>query len=272
MTTLKRSTACPPHKTGAGQVRRGTVTLMNESSLGYDMLCSSVKPSYANKFRVWGGEGERDGAEAGEPSVNVNVNPSPEVTSKDNGKSDTTDDGGDDRDNTIRDLQAKLDSEKKQRIKLQRERDKTVEDTQAAAQDVEVERDTYKEKYEKLLKYVETDAIDTAILKNKKYEWHDVEAVRAFIDKDNIRLDLDSTTIDGIDLELKRLAKEKPYLLVSKDERDGTPKEEFTPKDQRGTGTHPFGGSASQRETDKQKLGAKYKIPGFGPGSTARPM
>lgn len=237
------------------------------------MVQSSLEANSYNMFRVWGGEGEREG----EPSVTVEVNPEPKPESKPkpkpdsdtDAKADAKSDGGDDSDTRIRDLEAKYDAEKKQRIKLEREKDKALTEAIEGAENVEAERDAYKEKYEKLLKYVESDAIDSAILKNSKYEWHDVEAVRAFIDRNNIRLDIDNGVIDGIDMELKRIAKEKPYMLV---ERQETKQEDFEPKDKRGTGTHPFGGSTSQRETDRAKLGAKYKIPGFGPGSSARPM
>lgn len=145
----------------------------------------------------------------------------------------------------------------------------------------EAERDDFKEKYEKLLKIVETSVIDTAITnlslqKDKsgkpKYDWHDVEAVRTFLDKENIKLDLDTGVVDGLDTQLADIAKKRSYLLVSKQESDDEPS---TPPGGPATGGHPTGGTTRTRETDRTKLGAKYKLPGFvGAGSNigARPM
>lgn len=216
----------------------------------------------------------RDGEEVdGKPDVKVDVNVEGGKDGKD-GKADKGSDGkgepelSDDQ-KKLADTEKKLDDEKKARIKLQRDIDKSNEEKNKDHESVEAERDSLKEKYDKLLKFVETGYLDTAIMKDKKYEWHDVEGVRAFLNHDNIRMDLDTGAVDGLDMELKRIAKERPYLLVPKAE-DEDPRNNgrgsgsgFTPRDQRGTGNHPYGGSTHQRETDSAKLGKKYKIPGY---------
>ncbi|QHB37432.1 hypothetical protein SEA_AIKOY__25 [Mycobacterium phage Aikoy] len=125
-----------------------------------------------------------------------------------------------------------------------------------------------KARYDKLLKFVETSALDSSILRissaktkdgQSKYEWYDVEAVRAFIDMDAIKLDLDTGEVEGLDRQLAEIAKKRPYLLVQ-------PKEapqgggSFTPPPGPATGSQPFGGSSRQRETDSKKLAKKFKF------------
>lgn len=140
------------------------------------------------------------------------------------------------------------------------------------------ERDDFKDKYEKLLKFVETSVIDSAIMtlsstKDKngqpKYNWQDVEAVRAFIDKGAIKLDLDNYSVDGLDTQLSHIAKNRPYLLVPQQNDSGKGGDQGPPPGP-ATGAHPLGGSNRQRETDRTKLGSKYKLPGFvGANTTA---
>jgi hypothetical protein len=230
------------------------------------------------KLRIFGGEGDGDDA-SGDAGKDDDK---PGDSGPDSGDSggDSGDAGGDAGEDPVKDLEAKLDAEKKLRIKLQRDLDKQNQEKEKQNEDVVAERDELKGKYDKLKTFVETGYLDTAIIKESsvkdksgtpKYDWEDVEAVRIFIDKNNIRLDIETGQVEGLDMELKRIAKEKPYLLVKKQESEdagagggggsGPP-----------SGSHPFGGSARQRETDKNKIGAKYKIPGFGPGSTVRPL
>lgn len=241
------------------------------------------------KLHLWGGDGEREGQQPQGEQPNSSQQSGNEGEPQDNAGDDAKKSGGDpDGDDPAKDLEKKLNEERKQRIQLQRKLDKRDQEEAAVNASVEAERDDYKQKYEKLLKYVENDALETAIMKisakkdkqgNAAYDWHDVEAVRTFIDKNNIRLDLDNNQVDGLDLELKRIAKEKPYLLAAKDQggsggsgnqgNQPPPQPPGTPA----SGGHPFGGNVRQRETDQKKLGAKYKIPGFGPGAqSVRPL
>jgi hypothetical protein len=236
-------------------------------------------------IRLWGGDGDDDKQQQpDQPEVKVEVKTGgePDNDSGDAGKPDG-DDGKSDSD----EFEKKFDQERKARLKLQRELDKRDQEAAKVNTDTEAELNDYKQKYEQLKAYVEKDGIDTAIMKesNKKdkdghpkYEWHDVEAVRAFINKDNIRLDLEAGTVDGLDLELKRIAKERSYLLVPSkqpDNNDGNPADKSPANGGPASGGHPFGaGGGRQRETDSKKIGAKYKIPGFGPGaaSAVRPL
>ena len=222
-------------------------------------------------FVIWGGEGEREN----ESQSNQGNNQSGDTGKPGDGNAGPGDDGSD-VESRLRDLETKLDAEKKARIAEKKRADKAETDLTAKNQEGQEEaertaseRDDFKAKYEKLLDFVETSYIDTAIMKNKKYDWHDVEAVRTFLNKDSIRLDMDTGEIEGLDLELKRLAAEKKWLLVQQGDRDSDQAPPAAPPGTPPTGSHPVGGTTRQRETDRNKLGAKYKLPGFGPGAKA---
>lgn len=181
---------------------------------------------------------------------------------------------GDTQNSVDVDVQAQLDEERAARIQLQRERDEAAERMQEAAREyadesdrVVQERDSYKQKYEKLKDLMSTSYIDNAIMRQTKFDFHDTEAVRAFLDQSKIRLDLDTGKIDGLDEQLRKIAKERPYL-VRQPESQSAPNN-FTPPPGPSTGSHPYGGTVSQKETDKRKLGSKYRIPGYG-SMTAR--
>lgn len=169
------------------------------------------------------------------------------------------------------DVQAQLDEERAARIQLQRERDEAAERMVEAAREyadesdrVVQERDSYKQKYEKLKDLMSTSYIDNAIMRQTKFDFHDTEAVRAFLDQSKIRLDLDTGKIDGLEEQLRKIAKERPYLVKQLEEQSGTSNFVPPPGPATGTGSHPFGGTVSQKETDKRKLGSKYRIPGYG--------
>ena len=169
------------------------------------------------------------------------------------------------------DVQSQLDEERAARIQLQRERDEAAERMQDAAREyadesdrVVQERDSFKQKYEKLKDLMSTSYIDNAILRQSKFDFHDTEAVRAFLDQSKIRLDLDTGKIDGLDEQLRKIAKERPYLVRMPEDQSAATSFTPPPGPSTGTGNHPYGGTVSQKETDKRKLGSKYRIPGYG--------
>lgn len=217
----------------------------------------------ANFIRVWGGEGER-----GTPTVEVKVEGEqqdpPEPT---------------DEEKAAKAAQDKLDKAEQKA----KDADKRAADAEKALQDKEregmeaneklkLEHDELQQNYDKLLKFVETIAIDTAIMKisatkdkngNPAYEWNDATAVRPFIDKEAIKLDLDNHTVDGLEAQLKDVAKRMPFLLVSKEQRDDRLNQQggsYVPPDPRVTGSHPNGSAPRPRETDRSSLARKYKF------------
>ena len=175
------------------------------------------------------------------------------------------------------DVQAQLDEERAARIQLQRERDEAAEKMQEAAREyaddsdrVVQERDSYKQKYEKLKELMSTSYLDNAIMRQEKFAFHDSEAVRAVLDQSKIRLDLDTGKIDGLEEQLRKIAKERPYLVKQPEDHSGPTT--FVPPGGPITGSHPYGGTVAQQETDKRKLGSKYRIPGYGSMAASRPI
>ena len=221
-----------------------------------------------NMFRVWGGEGEREDPNAG----------------GDGG------DGGDGGELTPEQKKIQeLEAANEELTKKHKDADKQAKDFQKQIQDkeregmedaqrTEAERDDYKAKYEALAKLMETSYLDTAIAKlsnakqkdgSPKYDWNDADAVRAFLDMDAIKLDIDTGEVDGLKEQLSAIAKDKPWMLVQP-QTEGEGSGSYTPPDQRSTGNHPNGGSARQRTTDDKKLASKYKFNHLVPGGAPR--
>ena len=62
---------------------------------------------------------------------------------------------------------------------------------------------------------LERNLVETAILKFADFTWHDVDLVVAALNKDEIKVDLDTGAVTGHEDELKRIAKDKPFLVAS---------------------------------------------------------
>jgi hypothetical protein len=204
-------------------------------------------------LRIWGGDGEAgQGAEQQPDSGAAGGQPA------------DADGGQDDVQSRIQELEQKAaenekkakDAEKRAKDFEKQLNDKNLENLDEAERTA-AERDDFKAKYEQLLEFVETSVVETAIMKNSKYQWHDVEAVRAFLDKDQIKLDLDNKTVDGLDSQLADLAKKKPYLLKQPEPQQ---QQDHRPPPGPSTGLNPSGGSQRSRETDKGKLAKKFKF------------
>lgn len=227
---------------------------------------SPQRPNPRALLRIWGGDGEGDGEG---------------TTKSDDPNGSGSGDG--DSDAKLADFEAKLKAAEERAEKAEKsakELDKKSKDAEKQLADKAkegmeenernaAERDEFKEKYEKLLEFVETSYVDTAIMqlsaKSTKdgkptYQWHDPMAVRAFIDRDAIQMDMDTGNIEGLEAQLKDLAKSKPWLLVPQQQEGGGPP---PPPGGPATGSHPRGSSTFSRETDANKLRQKYKMPGY---------
>jgi hypothetical protein len=275
MTSLKVSTECPPHKFGGGLCCKGTVVkIVSLPILGAIMPESPLRPNPFAVMHFWGGDGEGEGAE-----VNVSIEPGGS-----GGEGEGEGNESDENTKKLKETQDKLteaekrakEAEKRAKDLEKQTADKAKEGMEQAERDA-AERDEYKEKYEKLLEFVETSVIDHEIMKlsaqktkdgSPKYDWHDAAALRSFIDRDALELDMDNNTVDGLEAQLKDLAKQKPWLLVSQQESagEGTP-----PPAGPATGSHPRGGIQYSREKDPNKLRTKYKMPGYA-STMSRPM
>lgn len=225
---------------------------------------------------IFGGDGERDNKTGDGDASQQNDDDDKDDKDEDKDKSGDSgsDDGSDDADKDDKDsglsVEEQLDAEKRKNITLQNKIDKDKRNKAAADADKDAakDRDKYKGQVEKRDKLITDRLMLWSIETNKKYQWRNAEDVIAFIKSDEITIDLDADdpTVEGLDLALKRIAKEKPYLL-KKDDND----EQDDDADHHASGSHPRGGKTDQGETEDARLRLKYRLPGFG-AQAVRPL
>lgn len=178
----------------------------------------------------------------------------------DTGQPDSGDDGGESGESGELSIEEQLDQEKKKNIQLKRQLTKAEIDRKKASEDADVvkERDSLKAENDRIKALLSSSFLVWSIGNNSKFKWQNPEDVVKFIDGEEINIDVESGKIEGLDLALKRIAKDKPYLLVPEDggNPSGFPLQP--------TGTTPGAGRTATRETEVKRLGEKYKIPGFG--------
>lgn len=205
------------------------------------------------KIRIWGGDGERED----NPDQNDQ-----DVEQQDQDQSDDSDESDDqdsqeqpDEDDDDDADSDELTSAKKENIKLKKRianLEKSKEDSDND-RNAAKERDKLKIKNDKLQNLLNTKFLEWNISQDKR-PWIDIEDVRKAIDLEAISIDIEAGTVEGLDLELKRIAKKKPHWIKQAKE-DG---------DSQGpSGGHP-NGSTKQKELDERKIAEKYKIPGYG--------
>jgi hypothetical protein len=159
-------------------------------------------------------------------------------------------------------LEEQLDAEKTKNLQLSKDLTKAKADQAKAEGDKDVakERDEFKAENDKLKKLLESKFLVWCIATDKKYSWQNAEDVVRFISTDELNIDVEKEKIEGLDLALKRIAKDKPYLLVpAEGDQHQTPP---------ASGSHPSGSKSGDRVTEQKRLGEKYKIPGFGTQAT----
>ena len=227
------------------------------------------------KLLIFGGDGERDKKTGdGDDSQQDDVDKTDDKDedkdkSGDSGSDDGSDDSGDDDGKSGSSVEDQLDAERRKNIALQKKLDKGKQDKDAANADKDAakDRDKYKDQVEKRDKLITDKLMLWSIETNKKYKWENAEDVVAFIKPDEITVDLESDDpkVEGLDLALKRIAKDKPYLLKKdEDEQDDD-------ASHHASGSHPRGGKTDQGETEDARLRMKYRLPGFG-AQAVRPL
>lgn len=176
----------------------------------------------------------------------------PDSGPADSGSSDT--DSGESGELSLED---QLDAEKKKNIQLRRQLTKSETDKKKsdADRDAIKERDELKAENDKIKSMLNSTFLIWSIGNNAKFKWQNPEDVVKFIKMDEINVDIDTGEIQGLDIALKRIAKDKPYLLVPEEEPQGP---------RIPSGSHPVGSKPGDRTTEVNRLGQKYKIPGFG--------
>lgn len=218
----------------------------------------------SDMFTVFGGDGERQEVpkdDDGDEQKDNSQQP-PDTGSDDgqnSGQDDNQDDGDSGDESSNDDSEAELDRLKRANIALKGKVTKleTAQSKAKGDRDAAIERDELKSENEKLKSVVNTKFLEWAIQTNAKYDWVDTEDVVKALDREAINVDLETGEIDGLDLELKRIAKKKPHWLKKDEDQD---QQQAPPR----SGGHPFGGTVKQDEAEKKRLGEKFKIPGFG--------
>jgi hypothetical protein len=243
-------------------------------------------------FHFWGGDGDRDDDDVDDDDDSSDSDDEDDSDESDDDDSDNDDDDDDDGSNAGRsttkkpgskdtqdddDAEADADKLKAENIKLKRaldaEKDKNKVSTKGKTK-LERDYNAMKTRASKLENFMQTTYIDAAIVKDVRYAWNNIEDVRLNIKDSAIRLDMETGEIEGLDLELKRIAKAKPYLLKKKatredsddDQGDGNGRQ-GNPGNRRQSGAHPFGGRTKTDGKDRARIASKYKIPGV-PGIT----
>jgi hypothetical protein len=78
----------------------------------------------------------------------------------------------------------------------------------------ETEKTSLEQRYEELLTNTSNTVLRNAVKDpDNKYSWYDVPVVMGLVNRDAIEIDLEEGVVDGLEAELKRIAKEKPYLV-----------------------------------------------------------
>lgn len=100
--------------------------------------------------------------------------------------------------------------------------------------------------------------LSSEILKFPGFVWHDPEAVLRLVDMEMISVD-ESGAVKGVKDALNKLAKDKPYLLKGKQDKDG--------KGSSGAGTNGAsghnpagGGDTTDKNKRRDELRSKYKV------------
>lgn len=234
-------------------------------------------------FHFSGGDGDRDDDSDSDDDADD------DDAGDDDDDADDSDDDSDDDDNSDgnqaqnrngsgktkksdKDDEDSLDAVTKENIRLKQQLDAEKAKNKASTKGkTKAERDmaTLQARNEQLEGFMASTYIDAAIVRNTKFSWNNIEDVRAFIRQDEIRLDMATGKIEGLDIELKRIAKEKPYLLKKATRQQNDDQEQGNNNQQQnGDPRRQSGGrvTGSSRTDAKQRdaLGSKYKIPGFG--------
>lgn len=228
-----------------------------------DLLAKAAETACGGLFRIWGGDGEREN----QPGDGDSDEPDEDTQDKD--KSGDTDDAGDadvdepgdegDYNPDEASLEERLDAERRKNIALKGRITKLQQAKQKADGDKDVakERDELRTERDKLRTVLDTSFLEWKISSNTKYNFIDAEDVVKALDREAVSIDLETGEVEGLDLELKRIAKRKPHWL-KKDEVDDD-------QEQRGpSGGHPGGGKVTSDEAETRRIGEKFKIPGFG--------
>lgn len=212
-----------------------------------------------------------DGSESGNQGGSDNP-PKPKDRRKDKSKDDDDDEDDPDDLDSIKDPQqrriAELSREAAQyrRAKNAALREKkALEDRLTALENQGKDETQVKESENQKLKTdLETykSRLENAILRTAissgPLKWHDLDDIASKINREDLEIDLDSGHVDGLEAQLKAIAKKKPYLLKESDSAGGG-------DDQGGdtsgsSGHNPRGNGARSRNRQESAEAQRAKI------------
>jgi hypothetical protein len=170
---------------------------------------------------------------------------------------------------------AKYEQERANAIKMKSELTSAQEQLEAMQRTQRTAEENQKRDMDRLKKletefdqFKKSTFLELAIGKETKFDWHPnaIADVRNSIDFTKVvfsELKDGAMTVEGLDLELKRIAQEKPYLLKPKAEGQGSRSKDQGAQDNSPqnipSGAHPFGSSTGGKTADTDLL-KKYKI------------
>lgn len=103
------------------------------------------------------------------------------------------------------------------------------------------------------------NVLRTAIMEHDKFRWHDVGDVMKELNMDDLDVNVEDHEVEGLESQLKDLAKRKPYLLKksSEEEEEGSvvTKTPRTP-----SGTNPGRRKPAPKKEDREALLNKYSV------------
>lgn len=219
----------------------------------------------------WGAEGDGGEGEGGNSSGS-------NAGDRDDDDDDDDDDGDggdssqwDEKDKKIHSLSSEARNRRKALRAAERERDelkRQLEERDGAKKDTEKhlqgELEKANSRAQKMEGVLRKNLLETHILKDNKITWHDVDVVVAALDLGEIDIDVESGTVEGLSDELKRVAREKPFLVKSKSgsRQNGGDDGGSGQQQRRGsTGNNPGGAGHQQNQqvTQRESLLKKYK-------------
>lgn len=199
--------------------------------------------------------------EQGQAAGGADSDTNPKGVQEDSQDSDASD--------STRDSEAEYEQSRSDNLKLRSELNSAREELEAlqrtqrsAEENARRDIDKLKNLQSEFELFKKTTFLELAISKETKFEWHPnaIADVRNSIDFSKVNFsDLKDgkMTVEGLDLELKRIAQEKPYLLKPKEQKQ--PKEDKASGGGVASGAHPYGSSSGSKSADTDLL-KKYKI------------
>lgn len=213
-------------------------------------------------LHVYGGEGEREVPPADSPEDDLQDSPEQGEDDADDSVETEVSEDKPNKADSDKSVEDQLDEERRARMKLERQiaKDKIAKEQLEADKDAVKDRDKFKTKLEARDKFLTENLLIMEINKQSKFDFIDVDdVIRAFKnDEVHIDLDADEPSVQGLDLALKRIAKDKPHFLKK-------PKEEASSENSSSpSGSKVGNGKPVSAEAEAKRLGEKFKIPGYG--------